>query len=81
MAKFLRSQEFKNTFKQNLTCIFCLLELIQKTQFAMTDPVRKEGFDLEEFDKALARFGEGGRVLSEEESAPRRGLDPRAVLP
>ena len=46
----------------------------------MTDPVRKEGFDLEEFDKALARFGEGGRVLSEEESAP-RGRDPRAVIP
>ena len=47
----------------------------------MTDPVRKEGFDLEEFDKALARFGEGGRVLSEEESAPRRGLDLWAVIP
>ena len=31
-------------------------------------------------DPALARFWEGGRFLSEEESAP-RGLDPRAVIP
>ena len=39
MAKFLKSQDFKTTFKQNLTCIFYLSELIQKTQFAMADPV------------------------------------------
>ena len=30
-------------------------------------------------DPALARFWEGGRFLSEEESAP-RGRDPRAVI-
>ena len=40
MAKFLRS--LKTTFKQNLTCIFYLSELIQKTQFAMTDPVHND---------------------------------------
>ena len=39
MEKFLRSQDFKTTFKTNLTCIFYLSELIQKTLFAMTDPV------------------------------------------
>ena len=44
MAKFLRSQDFKITFKQNLTCIFFLSELIQKTQFAMTDPVFTKTF-------------------------------------
>ena len=39
MAKFLKSQDFKTTFKHYLTCIFYLSELIQKIQFAITDPV------------------------------------------
>ena len=38
-AKFLKSKDFKTNFKQNLTCIFYLSDLIKKTQFAMTNPV------------------------------------------
>ena len=40
MAKIFKSQYFKTTFKWNLTCLFYLSEVIQKTQFAMTDPVQ-----------------------------------------
>ena len=39
LAKFLKSQDFENTFQKNLTCIFLSLRANSKTQFALTDPV------------------------------------------
>ena len=39
IAKFLRSQDFKTSFKK-FKAYFYLSELVQKIQFAMTDPVQ-----------------------------------------